>query len=194
LSVNCPSYQLENVQDLSQSQRHPLFEKLPWAKLNKSHWEIHSSSWKKKRLSFFQAQHEPTTNCPQTKRKNLQNNRLIPNNLSEKHKKPTYQLPYPNKEEESHLNKTSVKCKTCRQDILQAAPSKCPYCGGREFVSGEEAALLDGGILEEGIVESITLRCPYCGERQMINSQSEQTTCKKCRKEFKIPEKTKGLF
>jgi DNA-directed RNA polymerase subunit RPC12/RpoP len=92
------------------------------------------------------------------------------------------------------MNKTSVKCRACHQDILQAKPSKCPYCGGTDFVTEEEAAFMEGGILEEGTVESITLRCPYCGERQAIKSRSEQVTCKKCGKEYQVPEKASTLF
>lgn len=93
------------------------------------------------------------------------------------------------------MNKTNVKCKSCRQEIFQSNPTRCPNCGGKEFVSGEEAAQMDAEeTLETGRVESITMECPYCGGTQAVTSKSEEVTCKKCRKKYKVPKKARELF
>jgi Zn finger protein HypA/HybF involved in hydrogenase expression len=93
------------------------------------------------------------------------------------------------------MNKTNVKCKSCRQEIFQSNPTWCPYCGGKEFVSGEEAAQKDvETILKTGRVESITMECPYCGGTQVVTSKSEEVMCKKCRNKYRVPKKARDLF
>lgn len=93
------------------------------------------------------------------------------------------------------MKKTKFKCKKCREEILQSNPTTCPYCGSKEFVSGEEAAQMDAeDTLETGRVESITMECPYCGGTQAITSKSEEVKCKKCQKKYKLPENALKLF
>lgn len=94
------------------------------------------------------------------------------------------------------MNKKIVKCKSCHQEILQSNPTQCPYCGSKEFVSEEEASLMDAeeAELKTGKVKSISMECPYCGGTQSINSKSEEVTCMKCRKKYKVPEKARELL
>ncbi len=93
------------------------------------------------------------------------------------------------------MNKTKFKCKKCREEILQSNPTTCPYCGSKEFVSGEEAIQRETEqALAKGRVESIIMECPYCRGTQSITSKSEEIKCRKCQKKYKVPENALELF
>jgi DNA-directed RNA polymerase subunit RPC12/RpoP len=41
------------------------------------------------------------------------------------------------------MSKVDMKCPYCHEEILQANPTTCPYCGIKILVSDEEASGLD---------------------------------------------------
>jgi DNA-directed RNA polymerase subunit RPC12/RpoP len=94
------------------------------------------------------------------------------------------------------MSKKIVKCKKCHQEILQANPANCPYCGSKEFVSEEESAQMEiqEADLKTGKVKSISLECPYCGATLSISSKSEEVTCLMCKKKYEVPQKACELF
>jgi len=93
------------------------------------------------------------------------------------------------------MNKKVVKCKKCHQEILQRNPSQCPYCGSKEFVTLEETETSPvEAELKTGKVKSITLQCPYCEGKQSVNTKSEEVTCFRCRRRYKVPEKARDLL
>ena len=83
----------------------------------------------------------------------------------------------------------------CRQEILQANPTKCPYCGSEEFVSEEESPIeAEETGIKTGKVNFIGMQCPYCGGKQSVNSKLEEVKCLKCGKRYKVPEKARELL
>jgi len=93
------------------------------------------------------------------------------------------------------MSKKVTKCKKCHQEILQAKPSQCPYCGSKEFVSEDETQIeAEETELKTGTVKSIGMQCPYCEQKQTVSSKLEEVTCPRCRKKYKIPEKAIGLL
>jgi len=90
------------------------------------------------------------------------------------------------------MNKKINMCKKCRQEILQANPTKCPYCGSEELVSEEESKATEE--LKMGKVNAISFLCPYCGGKQLVNSKAHEVECLKCGKKYLVPEKARELL
>ena len=42
-----------------------------------------------------------------------------------------------------------MKCQSCHEEILQAKPTICPYCGNKTLISDEEASRLEIEEIEE---------------------------------------------
>jgi DNA-directed RNA polymerase subunit RPC12/RpoP len=115
-----------------------------------------------------------------------------------------------------------VRCSVCKEEILQKNPEQCPYCGGRSFVSSEDAVLneIDGllkqgrfeeaavmyeelGMLDKareiresnmGKVMSVNIECPHCGRPQSLAQKTGDVSCNSCGKTYFVPKKVLELF
>jgi DNA-directed RNA polymerase subunit RPC12/RpoP len=93
------------------------------------------------------------------------------------------------------MTKKITICKKCRQEILQANPTKCPYCKSEEFVTEEESQMeAETAQLKPGKVASISLLCPYCGAKQSVSAKLDEIKCLKCGQKYVVPEKARALL